>query len=111
VRLGVGVNSALQCGLGLGLTVRYSAVGVGVNSALQCGLGLWLTVRHSAVGVGVNSACVVIERGGRCLCSRAGYSRVVLLVAHAHLVDGVVVNSVLQWGWGEQCATERRGWG
>jgi len=25
--------------LGLGLTVRYSAVGVGVNSALQCGWG------------------------------------------------------------------------
>jgi hypothetical protein len=26
--------------LGLGLTVRYSAVGVGVDSALQCGGGL-----------------------------------------------------------------------
>jgi len=25
--------------LGLGLTVHYSAVGVGVNSALQCGWG------------------------------------------------------------------------
>jgi len=54
-------------GLGLGSTVRYSAVGVGVNSALQCGwgwsyqcfivrLGLELTVLYSAVGVGVNSA-------------------------------------------------------